>query len=219
MYLLPIPKPLEPTRIYAGCVAEYEDIWPNANEIIEGIEKEVNTNPYVQFERAKVFPNNEDTVDPTTQVLSKHRTNSHLGLNLVGGSGKSEFMRELSNKFFLSTVAASEGYRAKFNIYEPAFFVEGFNLLRYEGGEEYHAHYDGATSSHRAISPILYLNDDYTGGELEFVNFDLTIKPKAGSMYIFPSNYAYAHIAHPVKTGTKYAIVTWLHDAPPPQTN
>jgi predicted 2-oxoglutarate/Fe(II)-dependent dioxygenase YbiX len=64
------------------------------------------------------------------------------------------------------------------------------------------------------LSPILYLNDDYTGGEIEFVHHGITIKPSPGMLVLFPANYAYSHIAHPVKTGTKYAIVTWLHDQP-----
>jgi predicted 2-oxoglutarate/Fe(II)-dependent dioxygenase YbiX len=61
---------------------------------------------------------------------------------------------------------------------------------------------------------LLYLNDDYSGGELEFRNFQLKISPKKGMLLLFPSNFAYAHIAHPVTSGTKYAFVTWLHDRP-----
>ena len=64
----------------------------------------------------------------------------------------------------------------------------------------------------RSVSAICYLNDDYEGGELEFVNFKLKIKPQAGMMILFPSNFAYMHIAHPVTSGTKYAMVTWIRD-------
>ena len=35
---------------------------------------------------------------------------------------------------------------------------------------------------------------------------------QTGMLLLFPSNYPYAHIAHHVTSGTKYAIVTWLHD-------
>jgi predicted 2-oxoglutarate/Fe(II)-dependent dioxygenase YbiX len=31
-------------------------------------------------------------------------------------------------------------------------------------------------------------------------------------LILFPSNYAYSHIAHPVTSGTKYAMVTWIRD-------
>jgi predicted 2-oxoglutarate/Fe(II)-dependent dioxygenase YbiX len=59
---------------------------------------------------------------------------------------------------------------------------------------------------------LIYLNDDYEGGEIEFVNFDIKIKPKAGTLIMFPSNYPYSHIAHPVISGTKYAVSTFLHE-------
>jgi predicted 2-oxoglutarate/Fe(II)-dependent dioxygenase YbiX len=60
----------------------------------------------------------------------------------------------------------------------------------------------------------VYLNDDYEGGEVEFVNFGIKIKPQPGMLLLFPSTYPYAHIAHPVTSGVKYAIVTWIHDRP-----
>jgi predicted 2-oxoglutarate/Fe(II)-dependent dioxygenase YbiX len=87
-------------------------------------------------------------------------------------------------------------------------------MLRYRGGQEYKAHFDGTTGSGRSVSAIVYLNNDYEGGHVEFTNFGVKIKPEPGMLLLFPSNYAYTHIAHPVTDGTKYAIVTWLHDRP-----
>ena len=55
-----------------------------------------------------------------------------------------------------------------------------------------------------------YLNDDYEGGELHFDKLGLTIKPKAGDLYLFPSSYVYSHAAMPVTSGTKYSVVTML---------
>ena len=93
-------------------------------------------------------------------------------------------------------------------------YHENYKMLKYPVDTEYKKHYDGATASGRCISAIAYLNDDYEGGEIEFPNFEIKIKPKAGMLVLFPSNYAYAHIAHSVTKGTKYAIVTWIHDRP-----
>jgi hypothetical protein len=39
---------------------------------------------------------------------------------------------------------------------------------------------------------------------------NLKIKPKAGDLFIFPSNFMYPHRAMPVESGTKYSIVTML---------
>jgi predicted 2-oxoglutarate/Fe(II)-dependent dioxygenase YbiX len=85
-------------------------------------------------------------------------------------------------------------------------------MLRYKGGQQYKAHADGTTADGRSVSAIVYLNNDYEGGEVEFVNFGVKIKPEPGMLLLFPSNYPYTHIAHPVISGTKYAIVTWMKD-------
>jgi predicted 2-oxoglutarate/Fe(II)-dependent dioxygenase YbiX len=53
-----------------------------------------------------------------------------------------------------------------------------------------------------------YLNDDYEGGGLRFDKIDLEVKPRAGDLYIFPSSYLFSHSALPVKSGTKYSVVT-----------
>jgi len=34
-------------------------------------------------------------------------------------------------------------------------------------------------------------------------------------LIIFPSNYAYRHVAHPILSGTKYAMATWVTDDTP----
>jgi predicted 2-oxoglutarate/Fe(II)-dependent dioxygenase YbiX len=87
-------------------------------------------------------------------------------------------------------------------------------MLKYRSGEEYKAHYDGGTMSGRAVSALVYLNSDYEGGEIEFPHFGIKIKPEAGMMLLFPSNFAYRHIAHPIRSGTKYSLVTWIRDQP-----
>jgi hypothetical protein len=202
MYLPPFS--IEPTEVVGGCIALYRDVWENPQETVDLIE-EITSDPNsnVKFEKA-------GTIGALT---GGDRSNYHLG---VTESGRyNEEFRKLNNRYFDLVYGATSSYSQTFARDSMFYFVEGFNLLKYQTGQEYKAHYDGPTSSHRFISPILYINDDYTGGELEFVFQNLKIKPSAGMLALFPSNYAYSHIAHPVKTGTKYAIVTWLHDQPP----
>ena len=91
----------------------------------------------------------------------------------------------------------------------------GFELLRYGPGQRYTEHTDSMPGSptvygQRLLSAILYLNDDYEGGELHFPRQGLTYNPKAGSLVLFPSNFCYPHASRPVRRGTKYAVVTWL---------
>jgi hypothetical protein len=59
------------------------------------------------------------------------------------------------------------------------------------------------------VSVLMYPNDNYTGGEITFPDYDLVFKPKAGSMIIFPGNGAYKHTVERVKTGTRYTMPSW----------
>jgi predicted 2-oxoglutarate/Fe(II)-dependent dioxygenase YbiX len=110
----------------------------------------------------------------------------------------------------MTLLSTSIPYARKHDIDE--LYHENYNMLKYQTGQEYRAHADGFTDSGRSVSAIIYLNNDYEGGELEFVNFNIKLKPEPGMLILFPSNYAYSHIAHPVKSGTKYALVTWIKD-------
>jgi hypothetical protein len=206
------PRPLHPDQVHAGVIAEYRDVWDkdkidNIINIVEQLHMDPNSN--IKFNRATVL-NSADVKQGNTRESSE-RTNSQIFITESAFNGN-EDMRKLNNDFFDLVDSAVKSYVGIFNIMDRIYYNEGFNLLRYQGGEYFDAHYDGGTGTGRCISPILYLNDDYDGGEIDFINFGLKIKPKAGTLYLFPSNYAYSHIAHPVKSGTKYAIVTWLHD-------
>lgn len=91
---------------------------------------------------------------------------------------------------------------------------EGFALLKYSKGAEYRGHVDHAPQNQRVFSIVAFVNDDFEGGELEFPLFDVSVKPKAGSAVLFPSNFPYFHFARPVgtanNTDTKYSLVTWF---------
>jgi hypothetical protein len=202
-------KPISPTNIYAGCIAEYEGIWSREkiDSYINSIEVAIgDRDSGVVFNKATTYRDG----DINNSSVSTKRTNYHL--SLTESASVNESFRIIHNDFYLKTLSALKTYSQIFEIQEDVFFAEPINLLRYQFGQKFDAHYDGGSSTSRSVSPILYLNDDYEGGEIEFVNFDLKIKPKPGSLYLFPSTYAYRHIAHPVTSGTKYAIVTWLHD-------
>ena len=93
---------------------------------------------------------------------------------------------------------------------------EGYSLLRYRPGEYYKIHLDQGVRKNeeqggmRLISALLYLNDDFEGGETHFYHQDFRCVPKKGRMVFFPSSYTHPHQSCPVKNGTKYAVVTWF---------
>lgn len=62
-------------------------------------------------------------------------------------------------------------------------------------------------SGHLAI--LVYLNDDYEGGELYFPRYDYSIKPSAGTMITFPGSLYYIHGVKEITKGVRYTINQW----------
>jgi hypothetical protein len=104
---------------------------------------------------------------------------------------------------------AVEDYRRQYNIMDLRYW-EAFNFIKYGPGQHFQEHHDHGFSYNCTVSLVAYPNDDYEGGELNFRLQNLTIKPEAGDLFIFPSNFMYPHKAMPVHSGTKYSIVTML---------
>ena len=90
----------------------------------------------------------------------------------------------------------------------------GLQLLRYKPGQHFHEHVDNIaghpTWGQRQLSVVLYLNEDYEGGEIAFPRQSRSIKPKTGDMVLFPSHFTHPHASLDVTSGTKYACVCWF---------
>lgn len=97
--------------------------------------------------------------------------------------------------------------------YEPLHDIycnwqQVINFVRYGEDQWFDTHPDHGPTFTCILSSVLYLNDDYEGGELWFKEFDLKVKPERGDHFLFPSNYIYRHQAMPVIGGIKYSAVT-----------
>lgn len=86
-------------------------------------------------------------------------------------------------------------------------------LLRYEHGGMFHNHFDDSKQNQRMVSVSMFLNDDFTGGELEFSEFGIKITPNAGDVVVFCSSFPYMHQVCPVGVGIRYSVVKWYEYA------
>jgi 2OG-Fe(II) oxygenase superfamily len=59
---------------------------------------------------------------------------------------------------------------------------------------------------------VIYLNDDFDGGRINYVNLNFNYTPKAGSMVIHPANEDYKHFVEKVKSGTRYTLTSFARD-------
>jgi hypothetical protein len=103
-------------------------------------------------------------------------------------------------------IQALYDYEIRFNIRMD--FMESINFVKYSEGEFFSSHSDHGFSYNCTVSSLAYLNDDYEGGELYFPHLGFKIKPKAGDIIFFPSNYIYSHGSAPIISGNKYVAVT-----------
>jgi predicted 2-oxoglutarate/Fe(II)-dependent dioxygenase YbiX len=59
------------------------------------------------------------------------------------------------------------------------------------------------------LSIVLFLNDEFEGGEFVFPDLHIQVKPKPGLLVCFPSDQNYLHGVNSVKSGERYSIVSW----------
>lgn len=194
---------LKPSETVGGCIEIYENAWPNSQEIVYKIENEINDID------SKIYWQKAPTIG--AGINQKTRTNYLLDVSGLAKSEDNFLLQSLHNTFYSILLSTTNSYAERFKM-DGLLYHEPYSLLKYSVNEEYKGHYDGHTETGRAISAICYMNDDYEGGSLEFPFFKLKIKPQAGMLILFPSNFAYHHIAHPITNGSKYAMVTWIKD-------
>lgn len=119
---------------------------------------------------------------------------------------------------------------------EPKLFPM-YPVKKYMPGAFMGSHFDQQEGDERLkVSFVMYLNDDYVGGEISFTiaspngvlqhngpdpdftkaekngGYTFAVKPKAGSVIVFPPSPPYHHTAHLVKSGFKYMVPQhWIH--------
>lgn len=100
--------------------------------------------------------------------------------------------------------------------YPEKLYVNSFWLAKQLNNAWVEAHNDcdSAHNSQFRFSIICYLNNNVEGGELEFPQLGVKIKPPAGSMAIFPAQgEEYLHEVKQIKED-RYTMLFWLTDDP-----
>jgi len=85
------------------------------------------------------------------------------------------------------------------------------NLARWDVGTKLGLHVDDlgyVTDNH--LPTLVYLNDNYEGGELGFATHGFVFKPKKGDLIMFPGNMHYAHEVFEILSGTRYTLPIWF---------
>jgi CDGSH-type Zn-finger protein len=85
------------------------------------------------------------------------------------------------------------------------------NIIKYEIGDVFPPHQD--TSVYCPIESdwglVLYINDDYEGGELYYTEKNITYRPKSGDLLIHGATKEFTHGTTPIISGTKYIATSF----------
>ena len=102
----------------------------------------------------------------------------------------------------------------------PELFVESLFVACLLSGDSHIAHADNERREHgrwvpnhtpqRDYTGLVYLNDNFTGGELVFPDRDVVIIPKPGLLVGFPSNHKFVHAVPKVLSGKRYSLPVWF---------
>lgn len=88
------------------------------------------------------------------------------------------------------------------------FDIYKTHIARFEEGRGMHKHFDSTKPND--IATLIYLNDDYAGGDIYFPDHDISIKPEAGDLICFPDNPDFVHGVMPIISGTRYTTPRWF---------
>lgn len=96
---------------------------------------------------------------------------------------------------------------------------EASQVLRYQPGQEYKPHYDyvRASDNQRIVTALVWLNEDYQGGETAFLRTGQKLRGRKGDALVFWNSLEDGsidplteHAGLPVQRGTKLLFNRWI---------
>lgn len=121
------------------------------------------------------------------------------------------YFEELKKSFAICT----DDYKSVYKTLDYSLTCTNFRLNFYREGGFMNQHIDNIHHSHGQqygyphITSLIFLNDDYEGGEFVICG-DKQIEKKQGSAIIFPSNFMYPHEVKKVTKGKRFSVMTWI---------
>jgi hypothetical protein len=140
-----------------------------------------------------------------TSILSVNESNWENDINL-----KLDVLPDSESILFkIISSEMNKEVASYFNL--PIVQATNLVILRYKDSDHsVPPHYDDNNrSSKNYFSSLLYLNDDYQGGEIYFPQYNKTIKPKSRSLIFFPGNSNYVHGVNQSFKNNRYALLVF----------
>ena len=99
-------------------------------------------------------------------------------------------------------------------MYEVDSLNEMFRFYKYSPGQRFKMHRDGSFKRNEKeesfFTFLIYLNEEFEGGETEFYYQQRKISPKKGTMVIAPAGFTHSHRGNKPVSGDKYIATSWI---------
>jgi predicted 2-oxoglutarate/Fe(II)-dependent dioxygenase YbiX len=172
----------------------YEDVIENPYVLIKDIEEtDELLNNTTSITRWKQWKASDDSYDFGYQKIINPSIIDETNERLIS----------INKRVRNAIVNSSKDYANEHNI--DLGYLTPISIAKYSTGKEMGSHIDSYDDERSPVlSVVLYINDNYDGGELYFKEQEVLIKPTAGSLIAFPSVDPYYHQSMVVTKGLKY---------------
>ena len=142
------------------------------------------------FDMIEIYKNNEDSAK-------------------VWRDTKPLILENISNQEELNRCKRAIKYvnNAAVSFFGKDTYAEIAYIVKWPTGSYQPYHTDGIKES-STFSSITYLNDDFDGGETDFINEDFFIKPKIGRTVLFDGK-KFEHGVKEITNGIRYTLALW----------
>jgi predicted 2-oxoglutarate/Fe(II)-dependent dioxygenase YbiX len=125
-----------------------------------------------------------------------------------------DLIHQIFSKVHLHYLENNKNYFSIKSAEHLHYLTCSYTYRTYDETDYYDWHIDSSYRCQFVFSYILYLNDDFDGGDTLFLHQKLKIKPKTGNMLCFPCDFQTVHKSTPIKRGKKDIIWTCMEFTP-----
>ena len=115
---------------------------------------------------------------------------------------------DASVKMILGSIKFRALYLALESLKFDRLFPQGIQIVSWPAGSQQDLHVDSYFKS-TSVTGIVYLNDDFFGGETQFPTLDLSVKPTKGALLLFDGS-SVPHSVRAVERGARYTVAMWF---------
>lgn len=212
-----------------GGIIYIEDAFPLYKEFVDCLEDSANVNSVI--EDWKVWNDNENPLTPDIPNSQPYQDNRKGWVKNIDwdrtkqahGNDKQrvevplDYSQEHIDAYKILKMI-DEPYQKALEVWSEKtnnlkidkWITKNYTIKKYDTGKAISKHCDNERPDEIPYdwTVLIYLNDDYVGGELEFNDLGYALRPKAGSILFFPSTEI--HTAWPVQQGYKYFIFLYI---------